>query len=411
MRSPRTARRSGSSPSGPTAHSNLGIALREKGKVDDAIAAYREAIRLKPEWATAHYNLGIELYSKGEVDAAVAALREAIRLEPDYANAHYNLGVALGKKGEVDAAIAAYREATRLQPDDAVFQHNLGVTLGLRGEVDAAVAALRDAIRLKPDYANAHYNLGNELDSKGEVDAAVAAYREAIRLKPEWAEAQCNLGLSLMNQAKFAEALPLILRGHELGSKRSDWRDPSKQWVDECRVLIAMDARLPAILQGKDQPKDVGERLTLADLCYKKGLQATSVRFREEAFAEQPALLDDLAKGQRNDAAYVASLAGSGSGKDDPAPDEEARAKFRDKALGWLKADLAAWGKVLDGGDDPAKKSLVAKKLAHWKGDSDLAGVRDAAGLAKLPEGEREAFRALWVEVEAVRRRAAGEGK
>ena len=138
-----------------------------------------------------------------------------------------------------------------------------------------------------------------------------------------------------------------------------------------------------------------------ADLCYRKGLQAASARFWDEAFAERPELADDLAKEHRYNAACAAALAGTGSGKDEPPPDEATRLGLREKALGWLRADLAAWAKVLDGGDEPARKT-VAPTLAHWKADSDLAGIRDEPALAKVPEAEREAFRSLWADVEAL---------
>jgi hypothetical protein len=55
---------------------------------------------------------------------------------------------------------------------------------------------------------------------------------------------------------------------------------------------------------------------------------------------------------------------------------------------------------VLEAGNEPARKQLVVKTLAHWKEDSDLAGIRDEAALAKLPDGEREGFRALWADVD-----------
>ena len=64
---------------------------------------------------------------------------------------------------------------------------------------------------------------------------------------------------------------------------------------------------------------------------------------------------------------------------------------------------------MLDGGDEPARKK-VAPTLAHWKADADLAGIRDEAALAKLPEAEREAFRSLWADVEALRKKAEGVG-
>jgi hypothetical protein len=73
--------------------------------------------------------------------------------------------------------------------------------------------------------------------------------------------------------------------------------------------------------------------------------------------------------------------------------------------LGWLRADLAARGKIFDGGDTKPRQTL-ARTLVHWKTDTDLADIRDEAGLAKLPEAEQEAFRSLWAEFGALRKRA-----
>ncbi len=145
----------------------------------------------------------------------------------------------------------------------------------------------------------------------------------------------------------------------------------------------------------------------MASLCSIKKLQVASARFFEEAFAERPEWADDLSSGNRYNAACAATLAGSGQGKDDPAPDEAARAGLREKARGWLRADLAKWAELLDGGAGSAHVK-IASTLARWKADPDLAGIRDEGTLAKLPEAERETFRSLWDDVEALRLRARG---
>ena len=66
---------------------NLGWVFAEKGAVDEAIARYRQAIRLRPGYAPAHSNLGAALLQKGLLDDGIAACREAIRLKPDDATA------------------------------------------------------------------------------------------------------------------------------------------------------------------------------------------------------------------------------------------------------------------------------------------------------------------------------------
>jgi protein O-GlcNAc transferase len=99
------------------AHSNLGLALKDQGKLDEAIAIFREAIRIKPALAEVHFNLGNALRDRGMVDEAVAACRQATRANPSSAKAHCNLGAALSEQGKFEQAVAAYREAIRLEPD------------------------------------------------------------------------------------------------------------------------------------------------------------------------------------------------------------------------------------------------------------------------------------------------------
>jgi len=98
------------------------------------IAAYRQAITLRPDYADAYSNLGVALIDKGQLDEAIVACRQAITLRPDYANAYRNLGAALADKGQLDEAIAACRQAIKLRPNFARAHHNLALTLLMRGD-------------------------------------------------------------------------------------------------------------------------------------------------------------------------------------------------------------------------------------------------------------------------------------
>ena len=68
------------------------------GRLNDAIAQYEKALRLKPDYAEAHNNLG-HAWSQmpGRLNDAIAQYEAALRIKPDYAEAHYNLGVAWSK--------------------------------------------------------------------------------------------------------------------------------------------------------------------------------------------------------------------------------------------------------------------------------------------------------------------------
>jgi tetratricopeptide (TPR) repeat protein len=387
------------------AHNNLSADLLNSGDLLGAIAACREAIRLKPDLAEAHANLGAALVRSGDPAGAIAAYREAIRLKPDLAGVRSNLAIALRESGDLPAAIAAAREAIRLRPDLAMAHVNLGVFLLSSGDLPGAIAAHREAVRLAPKVALTHHNLGIALARSGDLPGAVAAYSEAIRLKPDDADAHCDLGAVLRRQTQYAQSLAEYRLGHELGSKRADWRHPSAEWVAAAERTAALADRLPAVLGGTARPTDNGERVGLAWMAHDTKRHAGAARLWAEALEVDPKLGDDRQAQLRYNAACAAALAAAGRGEGEPKPDDASRARLRSQALGWLRAELAAWSKALDSAD-PKGRAAVAPMLRHWKQDPNLAGVRGAAALAALHEAERADWEALWAGVERLLARA-----
>jgi tetratricopeptide (TPR) repeat protein len=308
----------------------------------------------------------------------------------------------LSALGKLEEAIAEYRIAIELKPDYAEAHCDLGHALSASGDKHGAIAAYREAIRVRPDFAGAHYKLAVALQGSGDVRGAIAAYREAIRLKPDYAEAHCNLGFVLRGQGQYAESLAELRVGHGLGSKRPDWRYPSAAWVAEAE-------RLAAVLAGTARPADAAEGLAFAQTAYDTKRYAGAARFWSEALAADPKLSDDRGAQHRYNAACAAALAATGRAEGEPPPDAAAKAELRRKAQEWLRAELAAWSKVLDSGD-PKARAAVAPTLRHWKEDSDLAGVRDGDALAKLPADERRAWEALWKDVDALLKGEARPG-
>ena len=92
-----------------------------------------------------------------------------------------------------------------------------------------------------------------------------------------------------------------------------------------------------------------------------------------------------------------------------PTPDDKERAHLRGQALDWLRADLALWGKELER-NTPQARADGRRALWHWRQGADLAGVRDPAALARLPEAGRAGRQRLWADVAALVRQAGDGG-
>jgi tetratricopeptide (TPR) repeat protein len=383
-------------------HYNLGNALADNGQLDDAIDAYRQAIHFKQDDAWAHCKLGNALHRKGKVDEAIPEYREAILLDKNNAEAHCNLGNVLFGKGNLHEAIRAYRESLRLKKDTVEVHCNLGAALAGIGQLDEAIPEFQEAIRLDKGHARAHNNLGEALRRKGQLDDAVAAFHQALRLKEDFVDAHANLGLTLYQEGQLDEAVAEYREALRLNKDLPRLSD----YLAEALKMVRVRDRLATVLEGKTQPKDAGERIAFAEFCQLPFCQryAAATRFYQEAFAASRNLAEER-NGHRYNAACAAALAGCGRGKDAAGVVVQERARLRNQALDWLRAELDAWNGLLTKVPEKARPVLI-QEMQHWLADPDFAGVRGSSALANLPAEERPAWQKLWADVDDLLARA-----
>ena len=150
-------------------HYENGLRAYEAGRRTEAIAEYREAVRLKPDAAEAHNSLGAVLYNVGEAEAAIQEYRRALRLNPDLAEAHNNLGVALLSTGHFAAAVGEYRQAVELKPEFTEARYNLCLGLELLGQLSEALVQCQLVAQRepgRPGVAGAVERLRGKLDQR-----------------------------------------------------------------------------------------------------------------------------------------------------------------------------------------------------------------------------------------------------
>jgi tetratricopeptide (TPR) repeat protein len=140
--------------------------------------------------AAACFELGCSLEAAGRLREAAAAYREALRRGRPDADTCFNLANVLYGLGEPAQAVERYRQAVELDPCHAAAWNNLGNALADVGETEEAVTAYRHALRADPAYADAHYNLADTLGQQGRDEEAAPHWKAYLRQdkSSRWAE-------------------------------------------------------------------------------------------------------------------------------------------------------------------------------------------------------------------------------
>ncbi len=193
----------------------LGNALREQRNYSAAASAYREAIRLKPNYSAAHCELGFVLERQGHLGQAIQEYRAAVLAKSKELDstewvvlAHLRLGEALVSEGRAHRAegIVELRKVMELDLKDLECHFCLGKALFDEGNFVEAASEYESAIKLDPRSAAAHNSLAVALDKQGLVEQAVLEYRGAANLEPNNAGYHANLAHELDLQHLNKEA-------------------------------------------------------------------------------------------------------------------------------------------------------------------------------------------------------------
>jgi Flp pilus assembly protein TadD len=196
-------------------HRELGIALGDAGRVDEARAEFERALAIKPEDGTTLYNFANVLRTAGRIDEAVELYKRTVAVLPDFPEGLENLGNTESLRGNYPEALTWLERARRLAPTDARLEMNIANTHLLMGDIPAARAGYERALALAPASPEILVNYGTFLYQQGDPAGAARAFERAVAAQPT-ARALVGLALSYGEQGKTAAAEAIKQRALQL---------------------------------------------------------------------------------------------------------------------------------------------------------------------------------------------------
>jgi Flp pilus assembly protein TadD len=200
------------------AHLTLGNWLARLKRPDEAAAAFKQALALKPDDDIALGNLARLYLARGRKQDAADALevfRAALRANPRNPQSWSQLAALFLDTGEQAEAESAFRDALAANPKMGAAYNGLGVIAFTRGDMAAAEQLVRKALELEPGVRTAHYNLGRIREARGDAAGAEKLYRDELALYPDNGRARFNLAQLLRARGDREGYLAELRRGVE----------------------------------------------------------------------------------------------------------------------------------------------------------------------------------------------------
>lgn len=213
-----------------------GFVFGHLDRLDEALAAFEEAARLKPKDGNARYLLGVTHLRRKEYAQAVAAIEQAVGLNPDNVNYHYQLGAAYERNRQLDKAETAFRQTLAMDAKHADAYNYLGYMFAEEGvHLDESVALIKKALELEPDNGAFVDSLGWAYYKLGRLDEALLELQRAVTLvKKEDPTIREHLGDVYFDKGMIQQAVEQWQRSLEL----DDTNVKLKNKLQEARGLL-----------------------------------------------------------------------------------------------------------------------------------------------------------------------------
>ena len=181
------------------------ISLYQQGQLEVVAIRAEALVTSLPDSVLLRNIIGVVNMGLKRFKAAENAFREALRLNPEYADAHNNLGAVLKEQGQLDDAAKSYKRALEIKPDYADAHNNLGVIMQEQGNLNEALQCYKQALKINPNYAQPYCNIGNIYHDQGILNIALENYTSALQINPQHNEALIQHALLLARVCRWRD--------------------------------------------------------------------------------------------------------------------------------------------------------------------------------------------------------------
>lgn len=202
------------------AHYSMGLIYEQEGRLDKAIAEYREVIRLDPSALGGYIRLGASLLVSNATQEAISVLNKVKELDPSGAEAPFLLAIAYTKDKQLEKAAQEYASVLSQNPqnlralssladlyvmqekleeaagvyeqlleteavgEEPLIRFNLGIIYNKLDRTDDAIKNFEEAVKLNSGYLPAYTALAVLYEIKGDYEKAIKNFEEALKIEP-----------------------------------------------------------------------------------------------------------------------------------------------------------------------------------------------------------------------------------
>lgn len=231
---------------------NLGVALMEQYKHEDAIKQFKLALERDANFAIARINLAMAAYFLNDVKTAIAEAQTALKLAPTSLHAQYVLGAAYKNDRLYDEALAAFNKVLAVDTKDPYTNIQIGQIYSSKQQYSQAAEVFRRAMDAEPYNATAVYSLAQALIRAGNQAEGQKLLAQFQKLKASGYST--TLGNTYGEKGKYAEAVVSTGAESELVSQQG----AAVKFVD---AVAGLNAKTTA----KSLSAALGRKLTKAE--------------------------------------------------------------------------------------------------------------------------------------------------